>query len=252
MSNNHRLAAERAFHDRQAAERLADLTELSSLRFRDDRYLGHETWIRPAFAKLGDVAGRHILDLGCGHAMASVVLARRGAYVTAVDLSVGYLAEARRRAAANEVAIEFVEADAQRLPFPDASFDAIWANAVLHHLDLRLAAAELSRVLRPGGVAVCCEPLGGNPLLTFGRRWLPYPGKGRTRDEEPLHPSDIAILRERFPRLTIEGHQLFSMIRRIMGAGRLTSVLERLDDRLLKCSPSLWRFCRYLVLTLPR
>src|ERR687885_963383 len=126
--------------------------EPERLRFDDDDYLDHETWIRPAFARLGDVAGLDVLDYGCGHGMAAVVLARRGARVTALDLSPGYLAEARRRARANGVTVDFVQGDAERLPFADGGFDRVWGNAVLHHLDLRLAGAELSRVLAPGGV----------------------------------------------------------------------------------------------------
>src|SRR5262245_60894888 len=109
MSATDRLRSERAFHDQQAQERIAtfDLRP-HELRFSDDAYLDHETWIRPAFERLGEVSGRRVLDYGCGHAMAAVVLARRGARVTALDLSSGYLAEARRRADANGVALELV------------------------------------------------------------------------------------------------------------------------------------------------
>src|SRR6516165_588306 len=93
-----RLLAECRFHDRQAEGRAADLSDDAALCFHDDDYLDHETWIRPALARLSDVTDQPVLDYGCGHGMAAVVLARRGARVTAFDLSRGYLAEARRRA----------------------------------------------------------------------------------------------------------------------------------------------------------
>jgi len=248
-----RLDSEQLFHDRQAHERsLTFSRQPDKLSFDDDTYLDHETWVRPAFGLLGDVRGRRVLDYGCGHGMAAVVLARRGARVTAFDLSPGYLAEARRRAAANGVAVDFVCADGERLPFASASFDRIWGNAVLHHLDPARAAAELGRVLRPGGVAVFCEPWGGNPLLNWARNHLPYPGKGRTAGEHPLCPADLRVLRRAFPGLQVRGFQLLSMLRRVLRPGRLTRALERCDAGLLAAFPGLRRYCRYVVLTLPK
>lgn len=252
MDGTDRLAEEIAFHDRQARGRQTRFRTAADLVFADDDYLNHETWIRPAIERLGEVAGRRVLDLGCGHAMASVVLARRGAAVTALDVSGGYLAEAARRTSANGVAVRFVQADGERLPFADAAFDRVWGNAVLHHFDLGRAAAEVYRVLRPGGVAVFCEPWGDNPLLAWARRRLPYPGKHRTRDERPLCAADLGALRVVFPTMTVDGYQLLGMARRVLGRGTISRGLDWIDDRLLRHAPSLSRFCRYVVLTLPR
>lgn len=254
MTGTERRDAEQRFHDRQAAER-ADVFRLgrADLRFDDADYLDHETWMRPAFARLGDLRGRSILDYGCGHGMAAVVLARAGAIVTAFDLSPGYVAEARERAAANGVNVICTVADGEYLPFPDGAFDAVWGNAILHHLDLTRAGRELVRVLKPGGVAVFCEPWGGNPLLSFARRFLPYPGKHRTPDEVPLTRRDLRPLRAVFAQVEIEGFQLFGMMRRIMNrVGRVSdgSVLDTLDRVLLRGVPSLKNLCRYVVLTL--
>jgi SAM-dependent methyltransferase len=247
-----RLGEEIAFHDRQARTR-ADCLRLSAdLHFRDEDYLDHESWIRPALQRLGPLAGLRVLDFGCGHGMAAVVMARRGARVTACDLSGGYLIEAGRRALANGVTLDLVQADAQRLPFADGSFDRIWGNAILHHLDVGRAAREVHRVLRPGGVAVLCEPWGDNPLLDWARRRLPYPGKERTRDEQPLRAADLPALRAVFPDLEVEGYQLLSMARRVLGDGALSRGLAWCDARLLRRVPALGRWCRYVVLTLRR
>src|SRR4051794_22016236 len=102
MLTTSRLAAETEFHDRQAADRVRRI-DSSALQFTDDAYLNHESWIRPAFAQLGEVRGLRVLDYGCGHGMAAVVLARAGGLVTGFDLSAGYLQEASARAAANGV-----------------------------------------------------------------------------------------------------------------------------------------------------
>jgi ubiquinone/menaquinone biosynthesis C-methylase UbiE len=248
-----RLLAEQQFHDRQAEQRAATFRQQPhGLCFDDAAYLNHETWIRPAFRCLGDVAGKRVLDFGCGHGMAAVVLSRHAARVTAFDLSPGYLDEAQRRARANGVAVDFVQADGARLPFADGSFDAIWGNAILHHLDLEIAARELYRVLQPGGVAVFCEPWGDNPLLRWARAGLPYPGKNRTADEQPLRRRHLRLLRKVFPVAEVHGFQLLSMIRRLTGPGRIIAGLDRCDAFLLSRMPALQPFCRYVVLILRR
>jgi SAM-dependent methyltransferase len=250
VSATDRLGSEQAFHDRQARGRSATFAQRPERWLVHDDYLDHETWIRPAFAQLGDVSGLRVLDYGCGHGMAAVVLARRGARVTALDLSLGYLAEAGRRARENGVAVAGVQADGAHLPFADGSFDRVWGNAVLHHLDVDAAGRELYRVLRPGGVAVFCEPWGENPLLRWARRHLRYRGKERTPDEEPLRLRQVRRLRRMFPCVEVRGYQLLSMARRVLPPGRLVARLERCDAELLGRLPGLQRFCRYVVLTL--
>jgi SAM-dependent methyltransferase len=242
-----RLTSERDFHDRQARERAR---HGGGLCFDDDSYLDHEPWIRPALGRLGDVRGLRVLDYGCGHGMAATVLARRGARVTAFDLSPGYLAEARARCRANGALVAFAQADGERLPFADASFPRIWGNAVLHHLDVDRAGRELWRVLAPGGFAVFCEPWGENPLLSWARHSVPYPGKQHTPDERPLTRQQVRRLEAIFPRVDLRGFQLLSMVRRVLGDGRLVGGLSWCDAQLLRWLPRLQRFCRYAMLTL--
>jgi SAM-dependent methyltransferase len=234
------------FHDRQACERARALRPADYF-FADEFYVTHESWIAPALGALGDVRGTRVLDLGCGHGMASVVLARRGAFVTACDLSPGYVREARTRADANGVEIRLLVCNAERLPFADASFERIWGNAILHHLDLSRAAAEIHRVLTPGGIAVFCEPWAGNRWLNWARRGLSYPGKRRTADETPLGPRDLDRLRRVFPSLQAHGHQLLSMLSRVVKQPALVSGLAWCDELLLRRVPHWQRYCRYVV-----
>jgi hypothetical protein len=67
-----------------------------------------------------------------------------------------------------------------------------------------------------------------------------------------LRLSQLPALRAVFPRLEVEGFQLLSMVRRVLPAGRLVAGLDWCDARLLRRLPGLWRFCRYVVLTLRR
>ncbi|MFD5061890.1 class I SAM-dependent methyltransferase [Streptomyces sp. NPDC058394] len=106
---------------------------------------------RPAMLALaGEVAGRRILDAGCGSGPLSAALRDRGAIVTGVDASAGMLALARRRLG-DDVALHVVDLS-DRLPFDDGEFDDVVASLVLHYLeDWGPTLAELRRVLRPGG-----------------------------------------------------------------------------------------------------
>ncbi|WP_084959650.1 class I SAM-dependent methyltransferase [Thermoactinospora rubra] len=106
---------------------------------------------RPAILALaGDVAGRRILDAGCGSGPLSAALRDRGAVVTGVDAGAGMLALARRRL--GDDADLHVADLRDPLPFADGTFDDVVASLVLHYLeDWGPTLAEMRRVLRPGG-----------------------------------------------------------------------------------------------------
>jgi ubiquinone/menaquinone biosynthesis C-methylase UbiE len=106
---------------------------------------------RPAMLALaGDVAGRRILDAGCGSGALLAALRDRGAIMTGFDSSAGMLDQARRRL--GDDADLQVAALGSPLPFPDDTFDDVTASLVLHYLeDWGPALAELRRVLKPAG-----------------------------------------------------------------------------------------------------
>jgi ubiquinone/menaquinone biosynthesis C-methylase UbiE len=97
-------------------------------------------------------AGSRVLDVAAGNGNASLAAARRFCHVMASDYVPALLERARERARADRLEIEFREADAEKLPFADASFDVVLSTfGVMFTPNQERAAAELVRVCRPGG-----------------------------------------------------------------------------------------------------
>lgn len=93
-----------------------------------------------------------VLDVATGSGNAALAAARRGCDVVGVDYVPALLARGRKRAEAEGLDIDLVEGDAESLPFPDASFDAVVSvYGAMFAPDQAQAAAELARVTRPGG-----------------------------------------------------------------------------------------------------
>ena len=102
---------------------------------------------------LGDVAGRQVLEVGCGSAPCARWLTERGARVVGLDLSATMLSYAGAANEATGLAFPLVRANAERLPFAGGSFDLACSafGAVPFVADVRAVFAEVARVLRPGG-----------------------------------------------------------------------------------------------------
>ena len=112
-------------------------------------------WRRAVAEALALQPGELVLDLAAGTATSSAALASTGAHVVGCDFSLGMLQVGRR---AGHAGVDLVAGDALRLPFADASFDAVTISFGLRNTaDLDVALAELRRVTRPGGRLVVCE-----------------------------------------------------------------------------------------------
>lgn len=124
---------------------------------------------------LGDVAGRAVLDLGCGDGALAVRLAAAGAQVVGLDADPAMLLAAAARAADAGVNVHLATGRAEALPFATGRFDLVVAVTVLCFVpDADTAFREMARVLRPGGAVVIGE-LGRWSLWALHRRirgWL--------------------------------------------------------------------------------
>jgi ubiquinone/menaquinone biosynthesis C-methylase UbiE len=143
--------------------------ELGTREFFDSveahRYGVYAPWM-PEVMEFDGFAGLDLLEVGCGMGTDLLQFARGGARVTGLDYTPRSIEIARRRFGVYGVPGDFVLGDAENLSFPDASFDIVYSNGVLHHTpDTQRAIDEIHRVLRPGGVA---------KVMLYNRRSLYY------------------------------------------------------------------------------
>ena len=133
-------------------------------------------------AKMDIKEGERVLDVATGTGNVAVPAAAAGGVVTGLDITPKLLEDARRNAAAAGVEAEWVEGDAQDLPFEDGSFDVVVSTfGCMFAPDHKRAAGEIARVLAPGGRfgVVAWKPEGniGRFFLTIAK-YAPPPPEG--------------------------------------------------------------------------
>jgi ubiquinone/menaquinone biosynthesis C-methylase UbiE len=117
------------------------------------RYEEYAPWMHDVMG-FDQFAGQRLLEVGCGMGTDLLQFARGGAICTGVDLTPRSIEIARHRFSLYGLQADFLLTDGERLPFPDASFDVVYSNGVLHHTpDIAAAIREIHRVLKPGRVA---------------------------------------------------------------------------------------------------
>jgi len=146
-------------------------------------------------------AGQRLLDVACGTGVVAVTAARRGAKVAGLDLTPALVARARENAEIAGVAVEFVEGDAEALPYPDAAFDVVLSQFG-HMFAPRPAVVvrEMLRVLKPGGRLAFStwppEHFTGR-MFSFIAGHLPPPPPGTEPPAPPALWGDPNVVRDR-------------------------------------------------------
>jgi SAM-dependent methyltransferase len=244
-----RSEREREFHDHLGQGGFEDRRLINRLAasFYEKREVLADAW-----RQAGDLAGRSVLDFGCGSGEFSYELARRGAAVHGIDISPALVAIARAGAPALGRRPTFEAMDCTRTRFDDGQFDLVFGNGILHHLELEPALAEVHRVLRPGGKAFFVEPLARHPLVALLRRATP---RARSADERPLDLAEVAAAGARFCGAAHREYFLFAVLAAPLNlvsrrAARLaTRLLGAFDQACFAAVPPARRFAWITLLT---
>ena len=159
---------------------------------------------------LGDVTGKDVVELGCGTAYFGAWLAKRGARVTGVDVTPAQLETARRLNEETGLGLTFVEASAEDVPLPDASFDlALSEYGASIWCDPDRWIGEAARLLRPGGelvflcnstLSILCSPDEGPVVETLQRSQfqlgrMEWPGEDEGINYHLAHGDWVRVLR---------------------------------------------------------
>ena len=162
-------------------------------------------------SKMGYIQNKSILDLGCGIGDASIYFAKKGAFVTSVDISPKMIALVKRHTDKMKLKknIKSQVMVSEHLTFPSSSFDFVYGNGILHHVDFLKTASEIKKVLKKGGEGYFIEPLSYNPIIELYRK---IARKVRTDDEKPLSLHDIEKFGSNFNTFYHSEFHLFTLL----------------------------------------
>jgi ubiquinone/menaquinone biosynthesis C-methylase UbiE len=263
-----RVAVEQRIWDRERDRTFQDASMLQLTYPSYDTFFGAYPEYRYVQEFFGpSVEGRRILEVGCGAGVVSVALALSGAQVTAVDVSASGLRVTEERAAHYGVAerVSTLLCPAERLDFPEGSFDFFLAKSVVHHLLIDDVMPRVYRFLGPDGRGAIIEPQ-GNPVLDFAREHLPYPGKvaeGEHGTDEFFTPATVRQILGHFDYGDSRAFRLVGMLQNLVGmrgtgyeARRrqearirtLRTLADPVDDLLFRVFPPLRRLAQLVVL----
>jgi SAM-dependent methyltransferase len=243
-SHESRVSREAEIYDHHMLQRegyesmLAHANE-GPARMRRDQF------VREAVADLND---KTVLEIGT-QAWAPMLnkFGVRPRSVTCVNISQAEVDAGKAQAEALNFRADFRVMDAHKLDFPANHFDFVYGVAILHHLDLGLALAEISRVTKTGGRILFVEPLRLNPIAQLVRFLTP---KARTPDERPLSRRELRTIDQYFDCVNLFT-ELFYVPAAVLSRfafknpeNMLTRSSDALDKMLVTALPGLGLFYR--------
>lgn len=220
---------------------------------------GNEYGFAMRLLNVEQLRGKRVLDYCCGTGLSAIYFGLKGASVSAFDRSLRAIQRAQESACLSGAAgqVQFGVMDAQYMAYPSGSFDLVYCQSALHIIiDYPRCAAELARVLRPGGrVVFSDEALGHNPLMMpfrwwRRRRWKSHGGRA-------LSCADLCEFGRCFAAINVYHFNLLSQIKALLEpwmcrplVKRVLRLLYRLDLFLLKHCSLLRRFSGKVVVEL--
>lgn len=209
-----RKQEEVAFHNQREVDRHNLSPEEYEKKYSNKKFYSVQRRSTKFFHDLLDrhCPGKKVLDYCCGLGQTSLELAKRGALVQGIDISDESVKTSAEllKSAGHEATSSFQVMDAEKMTFPDDTFDLIVCAGVLHHLDLRFAFPELARVLKPGGRIICVEALGYNPAINLYRKLTPHLRTAWEVDHI-LTMRDLAGARQHFDKVQAHFFHFFTL-----------------------------------------
>ena len=223
---------------------------------------------------LKKVAGKKILEIGCGNGELSVWLAKNDADVYGVDISDESIKIAEKRSDENNTndRTHFYACPAEHVPFEKDFFDVVFINVSLHHLEIDIALKEFKRVLKSGGIIVAIEPLAFSKTIQNFRtsKFVTklYPIRQETPTERILLIDDLKLIETVFCNTAFIPYRMFSpfvykikplffFLARCFFSKeknfetqkeKMNRSLQKIDENLLRVFPFLKVLSRYVVI----
>ena len=169
------------------------------------------------------IEGATVIEIGCSDGRDAAEYTKHCEAYVGIDISDEAVAVATSRMLSNA---KFICVDAHVLPFEDAEFDFVIVNSLLHHLDLKVAFFEISRILKANGSLIYREPLGTNPFFQLYRHITPG---ARTVDERPFSFSDLELMEQYFKLDKVNWFGFFSIISAFIQVDGVRSFLTKAD-----------------------